>query len=105
MERILLHARVSGLGKVFVMFLADNAPMRRMAQSAGMVVKTDGGEAYASRELPAPRADELSRWFMQEAVAHSEYFSVLGIERWGSLVTQSRPTAPQFRSTSNALAA
>ena len=79
------------------MFLSDNAPMRRMAQSAGMVVKTDGGEAYASRELPAPKADELSRWFMQEAAAHSEYFSVLGIERWGSLVSPSKLTAPQTR--------
>ena len=105
MERILLHARMSGVERVFVMFLSDNAPMRRMAQSAGMVVKTDGGEAYASRELPAPRADELSRWFIQENVAHSEYFSVLGIERWGSLVTQSKSLAPQLRKTPDALAA
>ena len=104
MERILLHAKISGVGKLFVMFLSDNAPMRRLAQSAGMVVKTDGGEAYASRELPMPRADELSRWFMQETVAHSEYFSVLGIERWGSLVTQPRLTAPKSYSTANALA-
>ena len=105
MERILLHARMSGVGKVFVMFLSDNAPMRRLARSAGMQVKTDGGEAYASRELSAPSAEELSRWFMTEAVAHSEYFSVLGIERWGSLVNPPRPTTLQGCKTLDALAA
>ena len=105
MERILLHARMSGVGRVFVMFLSDNAPMRRMARNAGMVVKTDGGDAHASRELPAPSAEELSRWSTKEAAAHSEYFSVLGIERWGSLVTQSKSPAPQLRKTSDTLAA
>ncbi len=104
MERILLYARMSGVGKVFVMFLSENMPMRRLAQSAGMTVKMDGAEAYASQELPAPSADEVSRWFLQEAVAHGEYFTVLGIERWGSLVTQPRPTAPKFLSAPNALA-
>ena len=64
-----------------------------------MQVRAEGGEAYASRELPAPSADELSRWFMTEAIAHSEYFSVLGIERWGSLVTQPKSAAPQTRNT------
>jgi GNAT superfamily N-acetyltransferase len=87
MEHILLDARMSGVGKVFVIFLSDNLPMRRLAQNAGTVLKTEGGEAYASRELTAPSADELSRWFMQEAFAHGEYFSVLGIERWRSLFT------------------
>ena len=105
MERILLHARMSGVGKVFVIFLSDNAPMRRMARNAGMVVKTDGGDAHASRELPAPSAEELSRWSTKEAAAHSEYFSVLGIERRGPLAAQPRPTAPQSRNTLDPLAA
>ena len=70
-----------------------------------MQVKTDGGEAYASRELSAPSVEELSRWFMTEAVAHSEYFSVLGIERWGSLVSPPRPTTLQGCKTLDALAA
>ena len=99
MERILVHARMSGKGKVFVKFPSDNAPMRWMAQKAGMVVRTDGDESYASRELPALSAEELSRWFMREAFAHSDYFSVLGIERWESLATQPRLAAPQIRKT------
>jgi GNAT superfamily N-acetyltransferase len=103
MERILLHARMSGIRKVIVMFISENMPMRRLAQSVGMVVKTEGNEAFASRELPAPSAEEVSRWFMQEAFAHGEYFSVLGIERWGSLVTQPRPTAPICHSNPDAL--
>jgi len=105
MERILLYARMSGVGKVFVMFLSDNLPMRRLAQSAGMAVKVDGGEASASRELSAPSAEELSRWFMTEAVAHSEYFTVLGIQRWGSFASPPRPSAPKFHRSPNALPA
>ena len=99
MERLLLRARMCGIRKVIVMFLSDNTPMRRMAKRAGMLVETDGGEAYASRELLAPSAEELYRWFIEEAIAHSGYFSILGIERWGSLVNQSKSTAPQFRKT------
>jgi GNAT superfamily N-acetyltransferase len=95
MERILLHARMSGIGKVFVMFLSENTPMRNLAKRAAMQVTADDSEASASRELPAPTAEELSYWFMKESVAHSEYFSVLGIERWRALVSQSQSTAHQ----------
>jgi GNAT superfamily N-acetyltransferase len=99
MERILVHASMCGEGKVSVKFPSDNAPMRWMAQKAGMVVKTDGGDSYASRELPAPNAEELRRWLMQEAFAHNDYFSVLGVECWESLATQPRLVAPQIRKT------
>ena len=71
MQRILLHARMSGIGKVFVIFPSENTPMRNMARSAEMQVRADGSDAYASRELPVPTADELSHWFMQESVAHA----------------------------------
>jgi GNAT superfamily N-acetyltransferase len=103
MERLLLRARMRGIRKVNVMFLSDNTPVRRMAKRAGMLVETVGGEAYASRELLAPSAEELNRGFIEEAIAQSAYFSILGIERWGSLVNQSKSTAPQFRKTLDAL--
>jgi hypothetical protein len=79
--------------------------MRKLAEKFGLEVRCEDGEAYASRELPAPTAAELARWFMQENLAHGEYFSVLGIERWGSLVTQSRRPTSQGCETSDALAA
>jgi GNAT superfamily N-acetyltransferase len=98
MKRALLYARISGARKAFVMFLSDNTPMSRMARNAGMQVKTAGGEAYAARELAAPSAQELSSWFIEEAVAQGEYFSVLGIERWGSLLAPpGAPRAPDAR--------
>lgn len=105
MERVLLQARISGVRKVFVVFLSDNTPMRRMAQRAGMPAKAEGGEAYASRVLPAPSAEELTRWFVEDAVGHSEYFSVLGIKRWRSLATKPKYEAPRLRKTTGALAA
>jgi GNAT superfamily N-acetyltransferase len=51
MERLLLRARTCGVRKLFVMFLADNTPMRRMALRAGMSVRTAYGESHGAREL------------------------------------------------------
>jgi len=89
MERLLLRARMCGIRKVFVMFLSDNTPMRKMANRAGMSVCSADGEAHAERELPAPSAEELTRWFIEEGLAHGGYFSILGIARWSSLVSRS----------------
>jgi len=69
MERILLRATMCGIRKVVVMFLSDNAPMRKLAMRAGMLLNTEGGEAFASRELPMPDAEELNRWTIEEAIA------------------------------------
>jgi len=93
MERLLQRARMCGVRKVFVMFLSDNTPMRRMASRAGMSVRTVDGEAHAERELPAPSAQDLTRWFIQEGLSHSGYFSTLGMAGWGSLVERSASTA------------
>jgi GNAT superfamily N-acetyltransferase len=92
MERLLLRARMCGVGKVFVMFLSDNAPMRRMALRAGMSVQTADGESHAARELPPASVQELARWFLEEGLAHSGYFSTLGMAQWGSAVNRSAST-------------
>jgi GNAT superfamily N-acetyltransferase len=95
MERLLLRARMCGVRKVFVMFLSDNTPMRKMASRAGMSLCSADGEAHAERELPAPSAEELGRWFIEEGLAHSGYFSILGITRWGSLVSHATSAAAE----------
>jgi GNAT superfamily N-acetyltransferase len=58
MQALLAHARRCGRKKVLVIFLADNTAMRRLAARAGMRITTEGGEAYASRELAATGAAE-----------------------------------------------
>ncbi|OGA36048.1 MAG: hypothetical protein A3F75_14920 [Betaproteobacteria bacterium RIFCSPLOWO2_12_FULL_64_23] len=78
MQRLLLRARMCGIEKVFVLFLSDNTPMRRMAVSAGMALSSVDGEARAARELPAPSAEELAHWFIEEALSHGGYFGTLG---------------------------
>ncbi|MGP1677926.1 MAG: N-acetyltransferase family protein [Burkholderiales bacterium] len=93
MQRLLLRARICGIGKVFVMFLSDNTPMRRMADRAGMALSVVDGEAQAVRELPPPSAEELAQWYMEESVANGEYFRTLEIVRWGSLVHRSANAA------------
>src|SRR5450759_3158940 len=92
MERLLSRARMCGAKKGFVMFLADNTPMRRMALRAGMSVQTAAGESHAARELPPASAQELTRWFIEEGLAHSGYFSTLGMAQWAWLVDRSAPT-------------
>src|SRR5674476_991397 len=61
MERLLSRARMCGAKKVFVMFLSDNTPMRRMALRAGMSVQTANGESHAAREL-LPAQHGIHRW-------------------------------------------
>jgi GNAT superfamily N-acetyltransferase len=94
MERLLSRARMCSAKKVFVMFLSDNTPMRRMAVRAGMSVQTADGESHAARELLPASAQELTRWFLEEGLAHSGYFSTLGMAQWGSLVDRSASTTP-----------
>jgi len=93
MERLLSRARMRGVKKVFVIFLSDNTPMRRMALRAGMSVRTADGESHAARELPPASAQEVMRWFLEESLAHGGCFSTLGLAKWGSLVDRSASTA------------
>lgn len=89
LQGLLLRARICGIGKVFVMFLADNTPMRRMASRAGMALSVVDGEAHAALELPAPSAEELAQWFIEEGVSRGEYFSALEVVRSGAFVNRS----------------
>jgi hypothetical protein len=66
--------------------------MRKLALRAGMSVQTSDGESYAERELPAPSAEDLTRWIVEEGLSHGGYFSTLGLARWSSMVDQSTST-------------
>ena len=84
MERLLSRARMCGVRRVFVLFLSNNTPMRRMARRAGMSVETADGESHAVRELPPASAQELAHWFLEEGLAHSGYFGTLGMALGGA---------------------
>jgi GNAT superfamily N-acetyltransferase len=99
MARLLRRAKVCGIRKVFVIFLSDNTPMRKMATRAGMTLSAVDGEAYAECELPAAGAEDLSRWLIEESLAHSGYFGTLGIAHWNSLMRSSASTASAPAST------
>jgi len=98
-EQLILRARMCGMRKVFVMFLSDNTPMRKMAQRAGMKLSVADGEAYASRELSQPSAEELCSWFVEEGRTHSEYFGSLGLIRWGALLARPASNAAPLPGT------
>ena len=94
-ERLVSRARICGASKVFVMFLSDNTPMRRMALRAGMSVQTADGESHAERDLLPASVQELTHWFLEEGLAHSGYFSTLGFAQWRSLAGCSPSTPPK----------
>jgi len=52
--RAALHARNSGVSELFMHCLRENAPIRRIAERAGMRIIVDSGEADAFMELPLP---------------------------------------------------
>ena len=93
LDRLLARASMCGVRKVFVMFLSDNTPMRKMAQRAGMLVQTADGESHAERELPAPSTEDLNRWIVEESLSHGGYFSTLGMARWNALRDQAAGVA------------
>lgn len=94
-ERLVSRARICGASKVFVMFLSDNTPMRRMALRAGMSVQTADGESHAERDLLPASVQEFTHWFLEEGLAHSGYFSTLGMAQWRSLAGCSPSIAPK----------
>ena len=94
-ERLGSRARICGASKVFVMFLSDNTPMRRMALRAGMSVQTADGESHAERDLLPASVQEFTHWFLEEGLAHSGYFSTLGMAQWRSLAGCSPSIAPK----------
>ena len=77
------------------MFLSDNTPMRRMALRAGMSVQTADGESHAERDLLPASVQEFTHWFLEEGLAHSGYFSTLGMAQWRSLAGCSPSIAPK----------
>jgi GNAT superfamily N-acetyltransferase len=91
-QKLMLRARLCGIAKVFVMFLSDNTPMRRMATRAGMALSIVDGEAHAQRELEAPSAEELAQWFMEESISHGECVGTLGMVGCASPATRSANT-------------
>jgi len=91
MQRLLSRARMCGAGKVFVVFLSNNTPMRKMALRVGMSVQTVDGESHAARELLPASAQELTLWSLdegspEECLAHGGHFSTRAMARWGSPV-------------------
>lgn len=89
MERLIAHASLCGVRKVFVMFLSDNTPMRKMASRAGMSVHTEDGESYAARELPLPGAESAGRGFDAASLSRGGVFGIPGISAMRLLVDKS----------------
>lgn len=92
LQKLVQRAQMCSVAKVFVQFLSDNTPMRKMASRAGLSVDTVDGESYAARELAEPSSEELAHWHMEENLSRGGYFGTLGLPRWGLLADRSANT-------------
>ena len=100
LESLIIHAGRSGIRKVFVMFLSDNTPMRKMAIRAGMPVETVDGESHAALELPEPSAAQTGSCVAEEGLLPGD-LRATGTAQQGSPAKQ---TAGSAREPAMALA-
>ena len=68
-KRALAHARNRRIPRFFIHFLAENAPVMRMAQRFGMRIVTRAGEADADLELPPASLGSIAGEFVTDAFA------------------------------------
>lgn len=86
MSRLVDRARMCGLRAVYVMFLSENTPMRRLATRGGMYITRDGTECRGWRPLKPPTGAELARWCIDDAVSHGEHLATLIIAQCGAVM-------------------
>lgn len=86
MTRLLGRARMHGLQTVYVMFLSENTPMRRLAVRAGMGITRASTEFRGWKALEPASAAELVRLCVEDAVANGEHFGTLMMARYGALI-------------------
>jgi len=89
-RHLLRHARDAGMTKVRVTFDAENAPMRVLAQRAGLRVVARNGECNATRDLALATVQEMKNW-PDGATANADYVSPTATSR------KSRPTVARTR--------
>ena len=93
MKRLLNRARTCGLHEVYVMFLPENTPMRKLALGARMSITTEDAVSYARRALDAPSAAELALWCTENMVSHGEHFLTVLIAGWDSVLKNAASTS------------
>jgi len=91
-RHLLRHARDAGMTKVRVTFDAENAPMRVLAERAGLRVVARNGECNASRDLALATVQELTEWLGSET-ANADYVSPQATSR------KTRPAVAKTRSS------
>lgn len=72
-ERAANHATNDGIRLMFIHALSENAPMIKIAKSAGATLKRDGSETEAYLELPAATVDSQIRELVDEQIAVTDY--------------------------------
>jgi GNAT superfamily N-acetyltransferase len=77
MDRALLKAKVHGCDSVVLLCQVDNAPMRRLALSAGLTSTTEDGDVEGSLDLPHAALVDVTEDVTREAIGNATYASLL----------------------------
>jgi GNAT superfamily N-acetyltransferase len=90
-QHLLSHARDAGMTRVRVTFDAENAPMRMLAERAGLRIVARNGDCNAWRDLALTTVQEMKEWPRTET-ANADYVSPPATSR------KARPPAAKSRS-------
>jgi len=86
MERALLKAKVRGRDKVVLLCQRNNAPMRRLARSAGLEAAMEDGEISGSLELDEAGLAEVTEDATRAAIGNATYATLLAGRAWADLL-------------------
>jgi GNAT superfamily N-acetyltransferase len=77
MDRALLKAKVRGFDRVMLLCQVDNAPMRRLARSAGLSAHIEDGEVESDIEVADAALSDVTEDLTREAMGNAAYASLL----------------------------
>ncbi len=102
MDRALLKAKVQGKDRVMLICLVENEPMRRLARSAGLAARAEGGEVEGTLALEHARPEERVEAATHELMGSMTYAGALYSRTWADLFERLMAGPPWFTATVSA---
>jgi hypothetical protein len=96
MDRALLEAKVQGKDRVMLICVVENEPMRRLAHSAGLAARAQGGEVEGTLALEHARPEERVEAATHEPMASMIYTGALYSRTWAELFERLMSTPAWF---------
>lgn len=101
-DQAVLHARNRGIDTLVVHVLAENAPMLRIARSAGAKVEREGSDALARLRLPPEDLKSRLDAFVEDGAAEIDYHLKVQARRVADVLDAFDELKSQLKNTHSA---